>query len=132
MKEFRKVHQFNVFSSVMPLQAAFADYMADASQYLGLPDFYQKKRDFFQKLLKDTPFKPLACDGTYFQLCDYSAVSDLPEKEFCEWLTVEHGVAAIPVSAFYSDGKNQKLLRFCFAKTEELLEKAGEKLLAVS
>ncbi|MCC6411116.1 MAG: pyridoxal phosphate-dependent aminotransferase [Saprospiraceae bacterium] len=132
MREFRKVHQFNVFSSVMPLQAAFADYMEDDSQYLGLPAFYQQKRDFFQKVIADSRFKILPCDGTYFQLCDYSAVSDEPERDFCERLTVEFGVAAIPVSAFYSDGRNQKLLRFCFAKTEELLLRAGEKLLAVS
>jgi methionine aminotransferase len=132
MREFRKVHQFNVFSSVMPLQAAFADYMEDASQYLGLPAFYQQKRDFFQKVIAGSHFKVLPCDGTYFQLCDYSAISDEPEKVFCERLTIEYGVAAIPVSAFYSDGRNQKLLRFCFAKTEEMLMGAGEKLLAVS
>lgn len=131
-REFRKVHQFNVFSSVMPLQAAFADYMEDASQYLGLPAFYQKKRDFFQNALAGSRFNVLPCDGTYFQLCDYSAISDESEMVFCERLTVEYGVAAIPVSPFYSDGRNQQLLRFCFAKTEELLAQAGEKLLAVS
>ncbi len=131
-REFRKVHQFNVFSSVMPLQAAFADYMEDASQYLGLPTFYQKKRDFFQNALAGSRFNVLPCDGTYFQLCDYSAISDESEMVFCERLTVEYGVAAIPVSPFYSDGRNQKLLRFCFAKTEELLAQAGEKLLAVN
>ena len=106
--------------------------MEDASQYLGLPDFYQQKRDFFQKVIAGSRFKVLPCDGTYFQLCDYSAISDEPERAFCERLTVEYGVAAIPVSAFYSDGRNQQLLRFCFAKTEELLSKAGEKLLAFS
>lgn len=132
MREFRKAHQFNVFSSVMPLQAAFADYMEDASQYLSLPAFYQQKRDFFQKVIAGSLFKALPCDGTYFQLCDYSAISDEPERAFCERLTVEYGVAAIPVSSFYSDGRNQKLLRFCFAKTEELLSRAAEKLLAVS
>jgi len=131
-REFRKVHQFNVFSSVTPLQAAFADYLEDASQYLALPAFYQKKRDFFQKALAGSRFNVLPCDGTYFQLCDYSAISDESEMVFCERLTVEYGVAAIPVSPFYSDGRNQKLLRFCFAKTEELLARAGEKLLAVN
>jgi methionine aminotransferase len=129
--EFRKVHQFNVFSGVMPLQGAFADFMAEREPYLGLSDFYQQKRDAFRRALAGTRFKPLACSGTYFQLCDYSAVSDADERAFCEWLTAEHGVAAIPVAPFYSDGRNQKLLRFCFAKTEELLEKAGEALAKV-
>jgi methionine aminotransferase len=126
--EFRKVHQFNVFSANHPLQAAFADFMSDPQQYLGLPDFYQKKRDFFLEAMANTPFKPLACGGTYFQLFDYSAISDEPDLEFCKRLTREHGVAAIPVSSFYSDGRDDKVIRFCFAKTEDLLEKAGRLL----
>ncbi|MBK8556989.1 MAG: aminotransferase class I/II-fold pyridoxal phosphate-dependent enzyme [Lewinellaceae bacterium] len=130
-KEFRKVHQFNVFSSVHPLQAAFADFMADESQYLGLPAFYQQKRDFFQQAMAATRFRPLFCGGTYFQLYDYSGISDEPDLAFCKRLTTEYGVAAIPVSSFFSDGRDDKVIRFCFAKTEDLLAQAGEKLSAV-
>lgn len=130
-KEFRKVHQFNVFSSVHPLQAAFADFMADESQYTGLPDFYELKRDFFQAAMAGTRFDALHCAGTYFQLFDYSAISDEPDLDFCKRLTREFGVAAIPVSSFYSDGRDDKVIRFCFAKTEYLLEQAGAKLLKV-
>jgi methionine transaminase len=130
-REFRKVHQFNVFSSVHPLQAAFSDFMADSSQYLGLPAFYEAKRDFFQQAMAETRFRPLHCGGTYFQLYDYSAISDEPDLAFCQRLTVEFGVAAIPVSSFYSDGRDDKVIRFCFAKTEDVLEKAGMLLKAV-
>lgn len=127
-REFRKVHQFNVFSANHPMQAAFADFMADAGEYLGLPDFYQKKRDFFLKAMSATRFKPLQCKGTYFQLFDYSAISDEPDLDFCKRLTTEFGVAAIPTSSFFSNGKDEKVIRFCFAKTEDLLEKAGRLL----
>ncbi len=127
-REFRKVHQFNVFSANHPMQAAFADFMTDPAEYLGLPDFYQQKRDFFLQAMLDTRFRPLSCRGTYFQLFDYSAISDEPDLDFCKRLTTEFGVAAIPVSAFYSDGKDEKVIRFCFAKTEDLLEKAGKAL----
>ena len=129
--EFRKVHQFNVFSANHPVQAAFADFLVQAEQYLGLPDFYQQKRDFFLEQLKGTRFKPLACEGTYFQICDYSAISDEPDLDFCKRLTIEHGVAAIPVSSFYSDGRDDKVIRFCFAKTEDVLARAGELLAKV-
>jgi methionine aminotransferase len=127
-REFRKVHQFNVFSANHPMQAAFADFMADPGEYLGLPDFYQQKRDFFLGAMSGTRFRPLPCQGTYFQLFDYSAISDEPDLDFCKRLTTEFGVAAIPVSSFYSDGKDEKVVRFCFAKTEDLLEKAGKLL----
>ncbi len=127
-REFRKVHQFNVFSGNHPMQAAFADFMADPSEYIGLPDFYQQKRDFFLQAMANTRFKPLTCKGTYFQLFDYSGISDEPDLDFCKRITVEYGVAAIPVSAFYSDGRDDKVIRLCFAKTEDLLERAGKAL----
>jgi len=127
-REFRKVHQFNVFSTNHPMQAAFADFMADPAEYLGLPDFYQKKRDVFLQAMSATKFRPLHCAGTYFQLFDYSAISNEPDLDFCKRLTTEFGVAAIPVSSFFSDLKDEKVIRLCFAKTEDLLEQAGEKL----
>jgi len=127
-REFRKVHQFNVFSANHPMQAAFADFMADPQEYLGLPDFYQQKRDFFLQAMANTRFRPLTCRGTYFQLFDYSAISEEPDLDFCKRLTMEFGVAAIPVSSFYSDGRDDRIIRFCFAKTEDLLEQAGKLL----
>jgi methionine aminotransferase len=127
-REFRKVHQFNVFSANHPMQAAFADFMADPAEYLGLPAFYQQKRDAFLKAMSATRFKPLHCAGTYFQLFDYSGISNEPDLDFCKRLTTEFGVAAIPVSSFFSDLKDEKVIRLCFAKTEDLLEQAGEKL----
>ena len=127
-REFRKIHQFNVFSGNHPMQAAFADFMADPSEYLDLPDFYQQKRDFFLQAMANTRFKPLSCKGTYFQLFDYSSISDETDLDFCKRITVEYGVAAIPVSAFFSDGRDDKVIRLCFAKTEDLLERAGKAL----
>lgn len=129
-REFRKVHQFNVFSVNTPVQAALADFMEDASQYLALPEFYQQKRDFFRGCMEKTRFVPLPSSGagTYFQLYDYSAISDLPDVAFCQWLTTTHGVAAIPVSVFHSSGLDEKVIRFCFAKTDDLLEEAGKRL----
>jgi methionine aminotransferase len=130
-REFRKIHQFNVFSANHPMQAAFADFMADPAEYLGLPEFYQQKRDYFLQAMSATRFKPLPCAGTYFQLFDYSAISDEQDLAFCKRLTTEFGVAAIPVSSFYSDLKDEKVIRLCFAKTEDLLAQAGEKLAKV-
>jgi methionine aminotransferase len=127
-KEFRKVHQFNVFSANHPMQAAFADFMVEPAEYLGLPVFYQQKRDFFQQAMANTRFKPLACKGTYFQLYDYSAISDEPDLDFAKRITAEYGVATIPVSPFYAKGCGDKVVRFCFAKTEDLLEEAGRRL----
>lgn len=130
-REFRKVHQFNVFSANHPMQAAFADFMVDPGEYLGLPAFYQKKRDVFLQAMSATRFRPLHCAGTYFQLFDYSAISQEPDLDFCKRLTTEFGVAAIPVSSFFSDLKDEKVIRLCFAKTEDLLEQAGAKLALV-
>ncbi len=124
-REFRKVHQFNVFSANHPMQAAFADFLADPQEYLSLPEFYQQKRDFFLQAMAGTRFRPLPCAGTYFQLFDYSAISQEPDLDFCRRLTIDFGVAAIPVSSFHSNGSEDRVLRFCFAKTEDLLEKAG-------
>lgn len=130
--EFRKVHQFNVFSVNTPIQYAIAEFLAEPAEYLGLPDFYQAKRDFFLDVTQNSPFKPLECKGTYFQLFDYSDVSDENDFDFAKRLTKEFGVATIPVSVFYSSKRNDKVIRLCFAKTEETLINAGELLNKVS
>ncbi|MDC6177546.1 pyridoxal phosphate-dependent aminotransferase [Ralstonia solanacearum] len=129
--EFRKVHQFNVFTVNTPVQHGLAAYMADPRPYLELPAFYQHKRDLFRAGLARTRFKLLPCQGTYFQCVDYSAISDLPEAEFAKWLTGEIGVAAIPVSAFYSQPHESGVVRFCFAKRDETLRLALERLSAL-
>lgn len=126
--EFRKVHQFNTFAINTPMQYALADFLKDPSEYLELPDFFQKKKDFFLKQLEGSRLKPLKCSGTYFHLFDYSDISDMPEMEFASWMTREIGVAAIPVSAFYSNGHNNGVIRLCFAKTESTLATATERL----
>lgn len=127
--EFRKVHQFNVFTVNTPMQAAIADYLQDPSPYLRLGDFYQAKRNFFRAGLVNTRFEVLPTAGTYFQLVDYRAVrGDLSDTDFCEWLTREKGVAAIPLSAFYDRPILGHLIRFCFAKREETLERALDRL----
>ena len=126
--EFRKVHQFNVFTVNTPMQHALARFMADPRPYLGLPAFYQAKRDLFRAGLAATRLRLLPCEGTYFQTVDYGAVSDLPEAEFCEWLTKEIGVAAIPISAFYEGGFEQRLARLCFAKKDDTLRTALQRL----
>jgi methionine aminotransferase len=126
--EFRKVHQFNVFTVNTPMQIGIAEYLKDPAPYLELPAFYQKKRDFFRAGLAGSRFKLLPCDGTYFQCVDYSAISDLPEAEFAQWLTSEIGVAAIPVSAFYHESHESGVVRFCFAKKDETLAVALERL----
>jgi len=126
--EFRKVHQFNVFTVNTPMQYGLAAYMADPKPYLELPAFYQHKRDLFREGLARTRFKLLPSEGSYFQCVDISAVSDLNEAEFCKWLTTEIGVAAIPLSAFYGDGFDQRVVRFCFAKKDETLVQALERL----
>jgi methionine transaminase len=141
MQEFRKVHQFNVFSVNTPIQHALADFLVDENNYLQLPNFYQTKRDFFLEKMQNSRLKPLACEGTYFQLFDYSAVSDALDTDFCQWLTTEIGVAAIPVSAFYSKNKtsvsankhvfSEKIIRLCFAKTEETLMAAASRLVLI-
>ncbi|QBY52633.1 pyridoxal phosphate-dependent aminotransferase [Cupriavidus oxalaticus] len=128
MAEFRKVHQFNVFTVNTPVQHGLADYMADPAPYLELSAFYQAKRDFFRAGLAGSRFKLLPSDGTYFQCVDYSAISDLSEADFAMWLTREIGVAAIPVSAFYTQPRESGVVRFCFAKKEETLALALERL----
>jgi len=133
--EFRRVHQFNVFSVNAPMQVGIAHYLSDPAHYLGLSAFYQRKRDFFRKGLASTRFKLLPAPGSYFQCADYSALgitqSTLSEAEFCRWLTCEVGVAAIPVSAFYGAGTDSKVIRFCFAKEEKTLETALSRLSTV-
>ena len=126
--EFRKVHQFNVFTVNTPVQYGLAEYMADPEPYLALPAFYQRKRDLFRAGLQKTRLRLLPSEGTYFQCVDISAVSDLKEADFCQWLTTEIGVAAIPMSAFYGDGFDQRVVRFCFAKKDETLLSALERL----
>ena len=126
--ELRKVHQFNVFAVNTPMQHALANHMADPAPHLGLAAFYQRKRDLFRSGLAATRLRALPSEGSYFQCVDYSAVSDLPEAAFCEWLTREIGVAAIPLSAFYRDGFEQRIARLCFAKKDETLALALERL----
>jgi methionine transaminase len=126
--EFRKVHQFMVFAVNTPAQYAFADYLADASPYLELPAFYQRKRDLFVEGLRATRFRLLPCEGTYFVLADYSAISDLPEPEFAKKMITDHGVAVIPVSVFYDTPLDRKVIRFCFAKQDQTLERALARL----
>ncbi|MFZ2971279.1 MAG: pyridoxal phosphate-dependent aminotransferase [Ferribacterium limneticum] len=128
MAEFRKVHQFNVFTVHTPSQLGLAEYMQDADRHLRLAAFYQEKRDFFRLLLAATPFELLPCRGTYFQLARYDRISDLPDREFAEWMTREVGVAVIPVSVFYADGRDDRVVRFCFAKQESTLKAAAERL----
>jgi len=126
--EFRKVHQFNVFTVNTPVQHGLAAYMADPRPYLELPAFYQRKRDLFRAGLANTRFKLLPSEGSYFQCVDISDVSELGEADFCKWLTTEIGVAAIPLSAFYGNGFDQRVVRFCFAKKDETLNLALERL----
>ena len=126
--EFRKVHQFNVFTVNTPVQYGLASYMANESAYLDLPAFYQRKRDLFRAGLARTRFKLLPSEGSYFQCVDISSVSDLNEADFCKWLTTDIGVAAIPLSAFYGDGFDQRVVRFCFAKKDDTLNAALSRL----
>ena len=126
MKEFRKVHQFVVFTCNTPVQCAIADYLEDPNNYLYLNSFYQRKRDLFLNSIENSRFKPVPSYGTYFQLLDYSEISELSEMEFAIELIKNHGIAAIPVAPFYSSKLEQKLLRFCFAKTDETLIEAGK------
>jgi methionine transaminase len=128
MAEFRKVHQFNVFTVNTPVQHALSAYLADPAPYLDLPAFYQRKRDSFRAGLSKTKFKLLPSQGSYFQCVDISEVSDLGEADFCQWLTREIGVAAIPLSAFYGNGFDQRVVRFCFAKQDATLLTALDRL----
>jgi methionine aminotransferase len=126
--EFRKVHQFNVFSVNTPMQHGLAQYLADPAPYRDLPAFYAAKRDLFRAGLAASRFRLLPTEGTYFQCVDYSAISERSEADFCRWLTTEIGVAAIPLSAFYDGGFEQRIVRFCFAKRDETLQRALERL----
>ncbi len=122
--EFRKVHQFNVFTVNSAMQHGLAAYMGDATHYLNLPAFYQAKRDLFRAGLAATRLKLLPSEGSYFQCVDFSAVSEMRDTAFCEWLTTEIGVAAIPMSTFYANGSPQQIIRFCFAKQDATLAHA--------
>ena len=126
MTEFRKVHQFNVFVTNGPLQYAFAEYMENPDAYLSLAAFYQQKRDFFLEGIKGSRFKPLPSRGTFFQNLCYDAISDEKDMDLAIRLTKERGVASIPVSVFYREPPAHRVLRFCFAKSEETLARGAE------
>jgi methionine transaminase len=127
--ELRRVHQYVTFASTSPLQQALAQFMTTHPEHhLELPAFYRERRDYFAALLALTPFRLLPVAGTYFQLADYSAISTLPDVEFARWLTIEHGVATIPVSVFYAEPPDMRLVRFCFAKENATLDAAAERL----
>ena len=126
MKEFRKTHQYNVFSVNRPIQHAYATFLQDREAYMRLKEFYQKKRDLFSSLLSSSKFEIKHTAGTYFQLLGYKKISDEADTIFAERLTIEHKVAAIPISVFYNRKVDEKVLRFCFAKSDETLERAAE------
>jgi methionine aminotransferase len=128
--EIRKVHQFMVFAVNTPAQHAFAEILRDPTLYLGLPAFYQAKRDLFFSGLRDTGLRVLPCEGTYFVLADYSALSDQTEPEFAQTMIVRYGVAVIPVSVFYDRPHDRRVVRLCFAKKDETLRAALERLAA--
>ncbi|WP_062056946.1 methionine aminotransferase [Aquimarina longa] len=128
MAEFRKVHQFNIFCSNHPMQYALSEYLKTPNHYLSLPDFYQKKRDLFLSLLKDSRFTFSPASGTYFQLLKYTNITEEGDVAFAERLTKEHRIASIPVSVFNLHNQDDNVLRFCFAKTEDTLKQAAEVL----
>lgn len=131
--EFRKIHQYVTFSSFTPAQYAIAELLETAPQLVtGLAAFYQQKRDTFRQLLTGSPLQLLPCQGTYFQLVDYSAVSAADDVHFCDWLTTDIGVAAIPLSVFSRQEQDSRIIRFCFAKQQSTLEQAAARLLALS
>jgi len=127
-EEFRKVYSYAMFSAFTPVQWAYADILEDEAHYLGLNEFYQKKRDLFLDAISGTKFKPIACQGTYFLCVDYSAYSNEPDRAMAERITKDYGVACIPTTAFYHNKVDQKILRFCFAKNEDTLIEAGKRL----
>ncbi len=128
MQEYRKVHQYLCFSVNTPMQHGLAKFLVTPSHYLELPAFYQEKRDYFLDLMRNTKFTPLASKGSYFQLMKYDRISDEGDKAFASRITKEFGVASIPVSAFYENGKDDHVVRFCFAKKKETLEEAAARL----
>ena len=131
MREFRKVHQFNCFSCHTPSQVALAKFLTNKETYLSLSAFLQEKRDYFQQLMQQTKFTPLPSYGSYFQLYKYDRISDESDKDLAIRITKEYGVATIPVSAFYQSGKDDKVIRFCFAKKRQTLESAVERLIKI-
>ena len=131
MKEFRKVHQFNCFSCHTPSQVALSKFLTHKESYLSLGTFMQGKKDYFQNLMGQTRFTPLPSYGSYFQLYKYDRISEEGDKDLAIRITKEYGVATIPVSAFYRSGKDDKVIRFCFAKKEETLERAAERLIRI-
>ena len=126
MAEIRKIHQFIVFGVNTPIQYAVAEFMKDPENYIHLPNFYQQKRDYFCNILKNSRFNIAHSKGTYFQLLDYSRISDEKEEDFAVRLTKEFKVASIPVSVFYHKKTENTVLRFCFAKSDETMNKAAE------
>jgi len=126
--EIRRVHQFMVFTVNSPMQHALAAFLQDPARYESLPHFFQRKRDLFRELLADTPLDLMPCAGSYFQLARYSRVSDEPDAAFAQRLIVDYGVATIPLSAFYRDGTDHRVIRFCFAKREETLREGALRL----
>ncbi|RBN52032.1 methionine aminotransferase [Flavobacterium psychrolimnae] len=130
MKEIKKVHQFLVFSVNSICQVAISEYLEIVS-VSEIGKLYQEKRDYFRQLLKDSRFKLMPCEGTYFQVVSYANISNENDVDFCKRLIIEHGVAAIPISTFYADGKDLKLIRFCFAKDNATLEEAAKRLCAI-
>ena len=131
MNEFRKIHQFLVFCVNTPIQVAIAEYLKNEDHYLGLSEFFRQKRDHFRKGLESTRFELLPCSGSYFQSVKYDRISDEKDTELTMRLTRDFGVAVIPVSAFYNKGTDHHVLRFCFAKRQETLDKAVERLIKV-
>lgn len=125
-RELRRVHQFMSFSVNTPVQHAYAEYIKDPAIYNEVSNFYQKKRDLFARLLRDSRFNILECKGSYFQLLGYELISGQGDLDFARWLTIEKKVASIPISVFYRMKTDNKVLRFCFAKTDETIEKACE------
>lgn len=132
MNEYRKVHQYLGFSCFTPAQVALAQYMKDPQRYLSLPEFYQKKRDYFIACLADSPLTLLPSKGSFFICASYNNISDEKDMDFAARLVKEYGIATIPLSAFYSNGEDNKVIRMCFAKKEETLEAAGERLRKLS
>jgi len=127
-REIRKAYQFMAFAANTPIQHALAEYIKNEDEYLNLPAFYQEKRDYFKKLLKGSKFKLLPCSGSYFQCVGYEKISDLSDVEFAKKITLENKVATIPISVFYHNASDNKVLRLCFAKDNETLEKSAEAL----
>jgi methionine aminotransferase len=126
MEEFRKVHQFNVFAVNHPMQKGLADYLKEPSHYLELSGFLQEKRDLFLNLIRHSRFNFKPAQGTYFQVLDYSDITQEHDVDFAKRLTIDNGIASIPLSVFNDNNKDDKVLRFCFAKTDDTLKQAAD------